>query len=115
MVLALIFQSGHITPDTEFPIPDEKDQVEGDFAFHQLVTSANFAPSNKILSWYVGGLNYQIEHHLFPNVSHVHLPALAKIVEETALEFGLPYNSEPSFIGAIINHTKFLNHLGKAA
>ena len=115
IILALIFQVGHITPETEFPIPDEKDQVDGDFAFHQLVTTANFAPSNKILSWYVGGLNYQIEHHLFPNVSHVHLPALAKIVEQTAKEFGLPYNSEPSFLGAIVSHTKFLNHLGKVA
>ena len=114
-ILAVIFQSAHIIPEAQFPIPNDKNEVEGDFIYHQLATTANFAPENKILSWYVGGLNYQIEHHLFPHVSHVHLPELAKIVKKTAKEFNLPYHSEPTFWGAVVNHTKFLNYLGKAA
>lgn len=115
LILAVIFQSAHIIPEAQFPTPDENNAVEGDFAYNQLMTTANFAPNNKILSWYVGGLNYQIEHHLFPNVSHVHLSALSKIVKQTAEEYDLPYHSEPTFIGALVNHTKFLHKLGKVA
>ena len=114
-ILAVIFQSAHIVPEAQFPVPDEKNQVEGDFAFHQLMTTANFAPNNRLFSWYAGGLNFQIEHHLFPNVNHIHLKDLSKIVKETAEEFNLPYHSQPTVLSAVINHAKFLNKLGNVA
>jgi len=113
LILACIFQPAHVVPTSEFPLPDKDHNVEGDWAKHQMLTTSNFAPSNKILSWYVGGLNYQIEHHLFPSMCHVHHPEVSKIVKKTAEEFGLPYNSQPSFLGALINHAKVLHKLRK--
>ncbi|MFT7605482.1 MAG: linoleoyl-CoA desaturase [Saprospiraceae bacterium] len=113
LILGCVFQSAHVVPSSEFPLPDKSNNVAGDWAKHQLLTTSNFAASNKILSWYVGGLNYQIEHHLFPYVCHVHHRQLSKIVKATAQEFGLPYNSQPTFLGAVANHAKMLYKLGK--
>ena len=113
MILACIFQPAHVVPTSEYPKPDENNTVKGDWAKYQILTTANFAPNNKILSWYIGGLNYQIEHHLFPNICHVHHKSLSKIVQETAHEFGLPYHSQPTFGGALLNHAKMLYRLRK--
>ncbi|MDH5366808.1 MAG: acyl-CoA desaturase [Cyclobacteriaceae bacterium] len=113
LILGCVFQPAHVIPSTEFPLPDENNNVEGDWAVHQMMTTANFAPTNRLLSWYVGGLNYQIEHHLFPNMSHVHHRQVSKIVKSTAEEFGVPYYSQPTFIGALVNHAKMLHKLRK--
>ena len=78
-----------------------------------LYTTANFANDNHILNWYVGGLNFQVEHHLFPTICHVHYKALSKIVKQTAEEYGIPYNYQPTFTGAVVNHAKMLYKLGK--
>jgi linoleoyl-CoA desaturase len=108
LILACIFQPAHVVPTSEFPLPDKNHTIDGDRDVYQLLTTSNFAPTNRILSWYVGGLNYQIEHHLFPTMSHVHHRAISPIVKKTAEEFGLPYNSEPTFFGALKNHAKML-------
>lgn len=113
LILGCIFQPAHVVPSSEYPLPDKNHKVIGDKTIHQMLTTSNFAPSNKLLSWYVGGLNYQIEHHLFPDVCHIHYRKLSKIVKATAEEFNLPYNSEPTFVGALINHGKMLYQLGK--
>jgi len=113
LILGIIFQCAHVVPSTEFPAMDSSNKLENDVATHQLITTANFANKNRILSWYVGGLNYQIEHHLFPNICHVHYRQISKIVKQTTEEFGLPYNSTPTFTGALVGHVKFLNKLGK--
>ena len=112
-ILAIIFQPAHVIEGTEFPEPDADGMLENTWAIHQLHTTTNYAQNNKILSWYVGGLNYQVEHHLFPNVCHVHYRKISSIVKETATEFGLPYKSEPTFIGAIMGHARLLKELGK--
>jgi linoleoyl-CoA desaturase len=112
-ILAIIFQPAHVIDGTEYPEPDEHGVLENTWAVHQLHTTTNFAPNNKLLSWYVGGLNYQVEHHLFPNICHVHYRKISKIVKETALEFGLPYKSEPTFFSALVSHTRLLRDLGK--
>ncbi|MCP4457205.1 MAG: acyl-CoA desaturase [Cytophagales bacterium] len=113
LILGCVFQPAHVVPSSEFPLPDKDNHVAGDWAIHQLLTTANFAPTNRILSWYVGGLNYQIEHHLFPNMSHVHHRTISKIVKRTAEEFGLPYYSQPTFVGALANHASMLHKLRK--
>jgi linoleoyl-CoA desaturase len=113
LTLSAIFQPAHVIPENHFPVSDDKGSLEHNWAVHQLMTTANFAPNNKILTWYVGGLNHQIEHHLFPNICHVHYPAISKIVKETAREFKLPYHEEPSFRGALLNHTRMLWKLGR--
>ncbi len=112
-ILAIIFQPAHVVDGTEYPLPDENGKMDNSWAIHQLYTTTNFAHKNRVLSWYVGGLNYQVEHHLFPNVCHVHYRKLSPIVEATAKEFGLPYKSIPTFIGALAGHAKLLKELGK--
>lgn len=112
-ILAIVFQPAHVMPNMEFVKPTEKGTVENSWAIHELHTTSNFAPDNKLLSWYVGGLNFQVEHHLFPNICHIHYKAISKIVKETAEEYGLPYYSIPSFRKAISEHAKMLKALGQ--
>ncbi|HTH55454.1 MAG TPA: acyl-CoA desaturase [Cyclobacteriaceae bacterium] len=111
-ILAIIFQPAHVIDGTEYPMPDENGNLENNWAIHQLHTTTNFGHKNKLLSWYVGGLNYQVEHHLFPNICHVHYRKLAPIVEQTAKEFGLPYKSQETFLGALVAHAKLMKELG---
>lgn len=112
-ILAVIFQPAHVIDGTEYPLPDDEGKMENSWAVHQMHTTTNFANNNRILSWYVGGLNYQVEHHLFPNICHVHYRKISHIVKYTAEEFGVPYKSEPTFIGALIGHAKLLKQLGE--
>lgn len=113
VALSLIFQSAHVMPNMEFPTIDEKNEIKGNLMAHQLLTTTNFAQKNPIISWSFGGLNYQVEHHLFPNICHVHYPKISKIVKETALEYGLPYHSKKTFIGAVWSHIMQLRYFGK--
>ena len=112
-ILAIIFQPAHVIEGTEYPLPDSDGKMDNAWAIHQLHTTTNFANKNKVLSWYVGGLNYQVEHHLFPNICHVHYRNLSAIVEKTATEFGLPYKAIPTFMGALAGHARLLKELGK--
>jgi linoleoyl-CoA desaturase len=112
-ILAIIFQPAHVIEGTEYPVPDSDGNLENNWAIHQLHTTTNFGHRHKIFSWYVGGLNYQVEHHLFPNICHVHYRKIAKIVEETTKEFGLPYKSKDTFVQALIAHMRLLRELGK--
>lgn len=116
LVLAFVFQCAHVIPETEFVSGDShaESNPESSWAVHQLATTANFETWNRALTWFIGGLNHQIEHHLFPDISHVHYPRIAKIVKQTAKEFGQPYNYHPTFAGAIVSHLRLLNRLGRA-
>jgi linoleoyl-CoA desaturase len=114
LILALIFQSAHILEETAFFVPDENGNIENNWAIHQLKTTANFANTNASFSWLIGGLNFQIEHHLFPNICHVHYKNIAQIVKHTAQEFDLPYHQHTTFFGALKSHFSYLNELGKA-
>jgi len=111
LTLALVFQVAHVTEDSEFPLVNEG-ELENNFIEHQLRTTMNFAMGNRFISYMVGGLNYQVEHHLFPAISHVHYPEISKIVAHTAKEFNMPYKYEKTFAGAIYEHTKMLYKLG---
>lgn len=111
-ILAIIFQPAHVIEGTEYPLPDENRKLENNWAVHQLLTTTNFGNRSRWFSWYVGGLNFQIEHHLFPNICHVHYRKISSIVKETALEFGLPYKSSRTFISALAGHARLLKQLG---
>lgn len=111
-ILAIIFQPAHVIAGTEYPLPDEHGKMDNNWAVHQLHTTTNFANNSRLFSWYVGGLNFQVEHHLFPNVCHVHYRKISKIVESTAKEFGLPYKAEPTFFDALRGHARLLKQLG---
>jgi linoleoyl-CoA desaturase len=112
-ILAIIFQPAHVIEGTEYPLPDENGNLENSWAIHQLHTTTNFGHKEKLFSWYVGGLNYQVEHHLFPNICHVHYRDLAKIVKQTANEFNLPYKSKETFFEAVAAHAKQLKILSE--
>ncbi len=111
-VLAYIFQSAHVLEETEFVEVDDKGSVENNWAIHQMKTTANFANGSRFFSWFIGGLNYQIEHHLFPNICHVHYRHIAKIVKETAEEYKVPYYHHKTFAGALVSHFKVVYQLG---
>jgi linoleoyl-CoA desaturase len=113
VILTVVFQLAHVVENTEHPVPSDEGNIENSWAIHQLHTTANFAKSNKFLSWYIGGLNFQIEHHLFAHISHVHYPSIAPIVKQTATEFGIPYNEYPTFFQAVASHWRVLRLLGK--
>ena len=114
VVLSTVFQLAHAVPDAEFhaAAPGERSMPTG-WAEHQVRATVDFAPSNRLLGWYVGGLNFQIEHHLLPDVCHVHHPALAGIVEATCLAHRVPYRSQPTLRAAIAAHYRFLRALGR--
>jgi linoleoyl-CoA desaturase len=111
VILSLIFQPAHVVGEADFPMPNDANEIENAWAVHELLTTANFARKNKILNWYAGGLNFQIEHHLFPTICHIHYEALAPIVKQTAEEFGLPYNEFDTFSAAIASHYHVLKEL----
>jgi linoleoyl-CoA desaturase len=111
-ILSIIFQPAHIIDGSAFPLPDENHVLENNWAVHQLLTTTNFGHNNSWFSWYIGGLNFQIEHHLFPSVCHVHYRKIASIVKSTAHEFGLPYHSSTSFWNALRGHARLLKQLG---
>jgi linoleoyl-CoA desaturase len=112
-IIAVVFQAAHVTPSADFPMPDESGKMESVRLEHQLRTTCNFAPKSKWLFWLVGGLTNQIEHHLFPTISHVHYRELAPIVKKTAEEYGLPYHNSGSFFAAIAAHFRMLRDLGR--
>lgn len=114
LLISIVFQVAHIMPSTEFPLPDEDGVVEGDWSTHQLATTTNFSPNSRIFSWLIGGLNYQVEHHLLPNICHVHYKNISGIVADTAGEYGIPYHTKVSFFVAVKDHLRALHILGKA-
>jgi len=115
LVLALIFQPAHVIEETDFFKTDENGSLENSWAILQMRTTANFADKSVLFSWFIGGLNYQIEHHLFPNICHVHYKALSKIVKQTAKEFNVPYHEHRTFLDAVRSHFSLLHQLGTGA
>ena len=115
VTLSLVFQLAHVVENTEFEnvALDDTKHLDSAWAEHEIKTTANFAMGNKVISWFVGGLNYQIEHHLFPKVSHVHYPAISKIVMEKCKEYNLPYNKYDTMFGAVASHFRVMKTLGK--
>ena len=113
-VLSIIFQMAHIVEDTHQPLPIDGSSMENTWFIHQLETTANFARNNRLLNWYVGGLNFQVEHHLFPNICHVHYRKISDIVRKTAEDFQVPYHMNPTFREALRSHLRMLKSLGRA-
>ena len=114
VILAAIFQPAHVVKETEYPEMNEEGNVENQWTIHQLSTTMNFAPTSELFSYFVGGLNFQVEHHLFPHICHQHYKAIAPIVEETCKEFDVPYYSKKTFLGAVVDHTQLLYRFGRA-
>jgi linoleoyl-CoA desaturase len=113
-VLSIVFQLAHTVEHTHFPQPNAATgRMEDEWAIHQIKTTANFATTNKLLSWLVGGLNFQIEHHLFPKISHIHYPAISKIIKKACQEYGINYIEYRRLRYAVASHVGFLKQMGK--
>jgi linoleoyl-CoA desaturase len=110
--ISIVFQTAHVMPSTDFPLPDKNGLIANSWTIHQLATTSNYAPKSRFFSWMIGGLNYQVEHHLLPHVCHVHYRKISHIVAETAKEYGVPYHTKKTFLAAIGDHVKMLRQLG---
>jgi linoleoyl-CoA desaturase len=114
LTLSLVFQLAHVVEKTSFEVATEKPRViESEWAVHEMMTTADFAPKNKMISWFVGGLNFQVVHHLFPRVSHIHYPALSKILQKECAKFNVPYHYYPTMTQAVVSHVRIMKQLGK--
>ena len=115
VILGTVFQLAHIVEEAVQPLPDAQGVVAMDWTVHELHTTANFTRTNRLLGWYIGGLNFQVEHHLFPHICHVHYHRIAPIVERTARQYGVPYHHHPTLLGALASHVRRLKALGRPA
>ena len=114
--IAIVFQLAHVVEDTHFEDAKLKNvKIEEEWAIYQVKTTADFATSNKVLSWFVGGLNYQVEHHLFPKISHIHYPAIHAIVKETCNKFDIRHINYSTLSSAVASHLRFMKQLGQPA
>ena len=114
VVLAVVFQLAHAVEEARFdqPLPGTTGMAAS-WAVHQVATTVDFARDDRLVSWLVGGLNFQVEHHLFPCMSHVNYPAIAGVVEETCQEFGVPYSANPTLSAAMASHFRWLKRMGR--
>jgi len=113
IVLSMVFQLAHIVGEAAFPLPaEETGCLENSWAIHQVETTIDFARSSKLAAWLLGGLNYQVEHHLFPRVCHVHYQALSHLVEATCRDFGVKYCEHKTFWAGIVSHFRWLRQMG---
>jgi linoleoyl-CoA desaturase len=111
--LAVVFQLAHCVEEANFRIPDGSRRIDRDFTAHQVETSVDFARDNRLLTWYLGGLNFQVEHHLFPKTCHIHYPAISPIVEATCRDHGISHLSHPTMRDALRSHVRWLKRMGR--
>jgi linoleoyl-CoA desaturase len=115
-VMAVVFQLAHCVEEAEFPLPlTDTRRMEHCWAVHQIETTVDFARKSRVVSWLLGGLNFQIEHHLFPRICHVNYPAISRVVEETCREFGVRYSEHASVWSGLVSHFRWLRRMGSAS
>src|SRR5690606_39056425 len=110
--LATVFQLAHVVEETEFKTINT-DKVEQEWMVHQVQSTANFATKDKVLTWLLGGLNFQVEHHLFPKICHVHYPAINRIVKETCRELGIKSVEYGTFREAFKSHVRVIHSMSR--
>ena len=113
---AIVFQLAHVVEGTAFvQTTGESHKIEQEWAVHQVCTTANFATNNKFISWMLGGLNFQVEHHLFPRISHVHYPKINEFVKEACEEYNVTYLEYSTMLKAIRSHFSHIKKMGEIA
>ncbi|MDC2996648.1 acyl-CoA desaturase [Flavobacteriaceae bacterium] len=112
LILSLVFQLAHVMEDSKMFKAHKTGTMRNTWALHQLVTTVNFSTKNRLVNWFTGGLNHQIEHHFFPHISHIHYSKIGPIVKKTTAEFNLPYNEHKTTRSALFSHFKFLKKMG---
>ena len=115
IVLSVVFQLAHCVEEAEFPLPrEDTGRVENAWAIHQVETTVDFARRSRVACWMLGGLNFQVEHHLFPRVCHIHYPALSTLVEATCQEYGVTYLEHKTMLAGVVSHFRWLRTMGMA-
>jgi linoleoyl-CoA desaturase len=110
-----VFQLAHCVEQAGFPMPgEETGRIEHAWAVHQVETTVDFARGSRLAAWLLGGLNFQVEHHLFPRICHINYPAISVIVEETCRDFGIRYSAHPGFWSGVASHYRWLRQVGAA-
>lgn len=113
VVLSVVFQLAHCVEEADFPLPDaETNRMEDNWMIHQIHTTVDFARRSRLLCWLLGGLNFQVEHHLFPRICHIHYPEISRIVEATCREFGVRYNEHRTLWAGLASHYRWLRRMG---
>ena len=115
MVMSVVFQLAHCVEEADFPLPAEPGRIRAAWAVHQVETTVDFARGSRLLAWLLGGLNFQIEHHLFSRICHVNYPAISKLVEQTCREFGVPYSTHRTLLTGIRSHFRYLRRMGSVS
>jgi linoleoyl-CoA desaturase len=113
LLITAVFQLAHVVEGPTHHEPTLSGKMDNTWAIHQLETTADFARKSTVLGWFIGGLNFQVEHHLFPTICHVHYPKISEIVKQTATEFGLPYHDQKTFFSAFRSHLRVLKAFGR--
>jgi linoleoyl-CoA desaturase len=117
VVLSVVFQLAHCVEEASFPVPVPTAEgglrIENEWAVHEVQTTVDFSHRNPVMRWFLGGLNFQIEHHLFSRICHTNYVRIAHVVEETCREFGVRYTTQRSFFGALRSHYRFLVAMGR--
>jgi linoleoyl-CoA desaturase len=113
LIMAVTFQLAHCVEEADFASAEQLATERRLWAVHEVETTVDFCPRNPVLSWLVGGLNYQIEHHLFPRVPHTHYPHIAKIVRRNAERHGVRYVTQRSLRAALWSHFRHLRTMGR--
>lgn len=113
IIMSTVFQIAHVVEGAYQPLPDENNVIRNDWVVHQLRATSDFGRKNGLFSWYIGGLDFQIEHHLFQNICHIHYSAIAPIIQGTAKEYGFNYNLKPTVFHALASHFRRLKELGR--
>jgi len=113
ITLSVVFQLAHVVEDANFPLPDHgTGRIENAWAVHQVETTVDFARQSRLIGWLTGGLNFQIEHHLFPRICHVNYPAISSLVEQTCREFEIKYVVHATFFAGVRSHFRWLRQMG---
>ncbi len=116
LTLSVVFQLAHCVEGAAFPLPrQDTGRMATGWAKHQVESTVDFASGNRLLSWFIGGLNFQIEHHLFPRICHVRYAALAPLVETTCEDFGLKYAAHDTFRAGVASHYRWLRRMGMSS
>lgn len=113
ITLALTFQTTHAVEETLPPRIDDDRNIHNSWAVHTLEATSDYQPDSFILNWCFGGLNTHVAHHMFPDVCHIHYPAITRIIRATAEEYGMRYVENKNMLSALISHLKHLRNLGR--
>ncbi len=118
IILAIVFQLAHCVEEADFTSEERmiQEAIENgprEWARHQVETTVDFGRRSRILNWYLGGLNFQTEHHLLPHVPHVHYRSLSPEFEALCVQHGVRYNAHASLFSALRSHARWLKRMGQ--